>query len=90
LVLGQMLEDSSPEAPAALPTLGTEGIYGKSVNELELSVRSRKCIQRLGINTLGELAARSETELLSIKNFGLTSLNEIKRRMVEMGLSLKS
>ncbi len=90
LVLGQMLDDPSPEAPTALPTLGSDGIYGKSVNELELSVRSRKCIQRLGINTLGELAARSETELLSIKNFGLTSLNEIKRRMIDMGLSLQS
>ena len=61
-----------------------------SIHELELSVRSRKCLQRLGINTLGELTARTEADLLATKNFGQTSLNEIKRRLSESGLTLRS
>jgi DNA-directed RNA polymerase subunit alpha len=61
----------------------------KNVTELELSVRSRKALQRLGINTVGELATRTEAELLGVKNFGQTSLLEIKQRLTEMGLSLR-
>lgn len=91
LHLGQNIDEASPEsAQAATASAGDTGVHGKSVSELELSVRARKCLQRLGINTLGELVARSEAELLSIKNFGQTSLNEIKKRLVEMGLALRS
>jgi len=61
----------------------------KSISELELSVRSRKCLQRLGITTLGELTVRSEAELLAIKNFGQTSLTEIKRQLAAHGISLR-
>ena len=66
-----------------------EHILMKNVNELELSVRSRKALQRLGINTVGELATRTEAELLGVKNFGQTSLLEIKQRLTEMGLGLR-
>lgn len=62
----------------------------KPISDLELSVRSRKCLQRLGISTLGELAMRSESELLTTKNFGQTSLTEIKRQLALHGLSLRS
>ena len=62
----------------------------KPIAELELSVRSRKCLQRLGVSTIGELAARSEAELLTIKNFGQTSLNEIKQQLSNFGLSLRA
>jgi len=61
----------------------------KPISDLELSVRSRKCLQRLGISTLGELAMRSESELLTTKNFGQTSLTEIKRQLALHGLSLR-
>jgi DNA-directed RNA polymerase subunit alpha len=61
----------------------------KPISDLELSVRSRKCLQRLGISTLGELAIRSESELLTTKNFGMTSLTEIKRQLAIHGLSLR-
>jgi DNA-directed RNA polymerase subunit alpha len=64
-------------------------IYGKSVGDLELSVRSRKALQRLNINTLGDLAARTEDELLGCKNFGQTSLNEIKQQMTSFGIGLR-
>ena len=92
LHLGQELEEAAPEAPSGTPqpSVGETGVYARSVSELELSVRSRKCLQRLGINTLGELAARTEAELLATKNFGQTSLNEIKRRLAETGLGLRA
>lgn len=64
-------------------------ILAKNVTELELSVRSRKALQRLNINTLGDLASRTEDELLGCKNFGATSLNEIKQQMTSFGLGLR-
>ncbi|MCP4590148.1 MAG: tetratricopeptide repeat protein [bacterium] len=78
----------SPTTPKAI-TNGDPAVLQRAVAELELSVRSRKCLQRLGISTVGELAAFTEAELLAIKNFGQTSLVEIKRRLVEMGLGLR-
>jgi len=92
LHIGQGLEEATPEAAlgTAQPTVGETGVYARPVSELELSVRSRKCLQRLGINSLGELVARTEADLLATKNFGQTSLNEIKRRLSELGLTLRS
>ncbi len=75
---------AQPPAPAAEPA-----VWNRPVAEVELSVRSRKCLQRLNITTLGELAMRTEAELLAAKNFGQTSLNEIKQRLTEHGLSLR-
>ncbi len=93
LRLGQLLEEPQGELLAIRKPAAPQGdpdIVSRSVTELELSARSRKCLQRLGVTTLGELALRSEQELLSIKNFGQTSLNEIKRRLSEVGLSLRT
>ena len=56
----------------------------KSVQDMELSVRSRKALQRLNINTVAELASRTEAELLGCKNFWQTSLTEIKERVPAM------
>lgn len=93
LRLGQALEEQQSQARKdLLKTVAAnvpEHILMKNVNELELSVRSRKALQRLGINTVGELATRTEAELLGVKNFGQTSLLEIKQRLTEMGLSLR-
>lgn len=58
------------------------------VTDFELSVRSRNCLQKMGIMTLGDLTATSEQELLASKNFGETSLVEIKEMMASKGLSL--
>jgi len=60
------------------------------VSELNLSVRSRKCMTRLGIATIGELVARTPDELLAAKNFGVTSLNEIRDKLGEMGIKLRN
>jgi DNA-directed RNA polymerase subunit alpha len=64
-------------------------VLGKNVADLELSVRSRKALQRLNINSLAELASRTEDELLGCKNFGQTSLNEIKQQLSSFGLGLR-
>lgn len=60
----------------------------KSVDELELSVRSYNCLKNANIRTIGELVTRSEAEMLKTKNFGRKSLNEIKEILQGMGLSL--
>jgi DNA-directed RNA polymerase subunit alpha len=60
----------------------------KSVDELELSVRSANCLQNANIRYIGELVQRSEAEMLRTKNFGRKSLNEIKEVLQSMGLSL--
>lgn len=92
LRLGQAVEDGKAapvrRAAAVAGDVAPE-VLGKSVADLELSVRSRKALQRLNINTLADLAARTEDELLGCKNFGQTSLNEIKQQMGNFGLSLR-
>jgi len=60
----------------------------KSVDELELSVRSANCLQNANIRFIGELVQRTEAEMLKTKNFGRKSLNEIKETLLSMGLSL--
>jgi DNA-directed RNA polymerase subunit alpha len=60
----------------------------RSVEELELSVRSHNCLKNANIATIRELVSRSENEMLKTKNFGRKSLNEIKDILVRMGLSL--
>jgi DNA-directed RNA polymerase subunit alpha len=59
----------------------------RSVEELELSVRSYNCLKNADIKTIGELVQKSEAEMLKTKNFGRKSLNEIKEILSEMGLS---
>lgn len=91
LKLGQELpvvEQPALVAPAPTETEACAHAE-RSVAELELSVRSRKALQRFGITTLGELAMRSEAELIAIKNFGQTSLDEIARQLARYGLSLR-
>ena len=61
---------------------------GKSVDEMELSVRSYNCLKNANIRTIGELVQKTESEMLKTKNFGRKSLNEIKEILGEMGLSL--
>mgnify|MGYP001590223359 CR=1 FL=1 len=60
----------------------------KSVDEMELSVRSYNCLKNANIRTIGDLVQKTEPEMLKTKNFGRKSLNEIKEILAEMGLSL--
>ena len=61
---------------------------GRSVDELELSVRSYNCLKNANIKTIGELVQRNEPEMLKTRNFGRKSLNEIKEILTSMGLGL--
>jgi len=78
------------EAPQPLseePTPLNPNLF-KSVDELELSVRSANCLQNANIRYIGELVQRTEAEMLKTKNFGRKSLNEIKEVLASMGLEL--
>jgi len=59
------------------------------VEDLNLSVRSYNCLKREGINTVGDLVQRSEQELMDIRNFGQKSIEEVKAKLEELGLSLR-
>jgi len=65
-------------------------IFGKSVEILQLSGRARNCLQNLNISTVGELTQKTDAELLAGKNFGVTSLNEIKNALSGLGLVLRT
>jgi len=92
LRLGLHKEEEQKRARAQRLRLGgTENTaHQKPITDLELSVRSRKCMQRLNIETIGDLIERSEADLLATKNFGQTSLVEVKAKLGDIGLSLKS
>ena len=59
------------------------------IEDLQLTVRSYNCLKREGIHTVGELISRSEADLLDIRNFGQKSIDEVKAKLVTMGLALK-
>jgi DNA-directed RNA polymerase subunit alpha len=75
---------------AAKAETGTEapGKLDQSVDMIELSSRASNCLKVAGIRTIGELVGKSESDLLAVKNFGQKSLDEIKEKLNEMGLSL--
>ena len=81
--------DQPAEAQADLPRSGAlNENLDKSVEELELSVRSYNCLKNANIRTIRELVQKTEAEMLKTKNFGRKSLNEIKEILHSMGLSL--
>lgn len=63
-------------------------LLNMSVNEIELSVRAANCLNNANITTVGELCMKSEQEMLKYRNFGKKSLNEIKAKLEQLGLSL--
>jgi DNA-directed RNA polymerase subunit alpha len=65
------------------------GDLALTIEELNLSVRSYNCLKREGINTVGELVQKSEAELMDIRNFGQKSIDEVKAKLDELGLSLR-
>jgi DNA-directed RNA polymerase subunit alpha len=93
LRLGQSLEEGAQydrRFAAQQPLSDQEqAVLNKPVGDLNLSVRARKCMNRLGINTLGELVQRTADELLESKNFGMTSLTEVREKLRAYGLSLR-
>ena len=94
LYLGMALEEKELSSGETGDEIGAEdeneGLGDKPVDDLQLSVRARKCLQKLNIRTIGELTSRTDAELLGCKNFGVTSLNEVRKALVDLGLSLRS
>lgn len=80
--------DQVPESIADPPQPASNEHLEKSVEELELSVRSYNCLRNAEIRTIRELVQKTEVEMLKTKNFGRKSLNEIKEILTSMGLSL--
>ncbi len=93
LRLGQRNDDGRREVSREVydraSRAGVQGDLNRPVGDLSLSVRARKALQMLGIQTIGELASRTEAELMGVKNFGHTSLVEIKERLGVIGLTLR-
>lgn len=67
-----------------------QAMMNKLVTDLNLSVRSRKCMSRLNIQTVGQLCQRTPDELLASRNFGVTSLNEIREKLKDVGMRLRN
>ena len=76
--IGPSPTDAALAADLALP-----------IEELNLTVRSYNCLRREGIHTVGELVARSEQDLLDIRNFGAKSIEEVQQKLIDMGLALR-
>lgn len=83
VVEGEETESSADEERERL-----RRILAMSVNEIELSVRAANCLNNANITTVGELATKSEADMLKYRNFGKKSLNEIKDKLGELGLGL--
>ncbi len=94
LKIGQSLEQGQQYEFRARPqnnyTPEEQAQRSRPVSELNLSVRARKCMMRLNINTVGELCDQSSDTLMEAKNFGITSLNEVREKLTAMGLKLRN
>ena len=82
------LEPVAEDQPVSTLNPDLEDYLNKTVDELELSVRSANCLHNANIRYIGELVTKTEADMLKTKNFGRKSLNEIKDILVEMGLGL--
>ena len=96
LRLGMSLEgneraghDHRIEQPQEVPP-ELQAILNKPIGDLNLSVRARKCVSKLNIQTVGDLLKHTGDELLECKNFGVTSLNEVREKLTTLSLKLKN
>ncbi|NJL32475.1 MAG: hypothetical protein HC898_13145 [Phycisphaerales bacterium] len=95
LRLGQATEQQQSAAKRAVydqlktQTGAADESLNRSVNELQLSVRARKALALLNVQTIGDLCTKTEAELMGVKNFGMTSLLEIKEKLTLNGFSLR-
>jgi DNA-directed RNA polymerase subunit alpha len=91
LRLGQYSQDRAPAEVFEPESLSADeqAMLSKPIAELNLSVRARKCMIRLAINTLADLVRRTGDDLLECKNFGVTSLNEVREKLTAIGLKLR-
>ena len=97
LRLGMALEGGERGPPTTIASSRSrklsqeeQALLAKPISDLNLSVRARKCMSKLGIQTVGELINHTGDELLECKNFGVTSLNEVREKLTELSLKLKN
>ncbi len=92
LQLGQLAAEQREPEPVFEPesmTPDEQALLERPIADLNLSVRARKCMIRLGINTIGELLRRTGDDLLECKNFGVTSLNEVREKLTGRSMKLR-
>ncbi len=92
LSLGQFSDEQrEPDPPLDLSAMtpDQQAVLDRPISDLNLSVRARKCMVRLGINTIGELMRKTGDDLLECKNFGVTSLNEVRAKLEPLNLKLR-
>ncbi len=92
LAIGQFQHEKEvADEPPDLSHLSHEeqALLERPISDLNLSVRARKCMTRLGLTTVGELVRKSQDDLLECKNFGVTSLNEIREKLTGLNLKLR-
>jgi len=92
LTLGQYATSKSESVLNFEPEIMSDdekALLDRPIADLNLSVRARKCMIRLGLNTVGDLVRRTGDDLLECKNFGVTSLNEVREKLTQHGLKLR-
>jgi DNA-directed RNA polymerase subunit alpha len=92
LELGQFSSEKSTPEPTFDPASMSpdeQALLDRPIGDLNLSVRARKCMARLTMNTIGDLLRKTGDDLLECKNFGVTSLNEVREKLAELGLKLR-
>ncbi len=92
LELGQFAHQRREEEPVYDPEALSDderALLDRPISDLNLSVRARKCMVRLGLTTIGELVRRTGDDLLECKNFGVTSLNEVREKLTQANLKLR-
>ncbi|OUT61164.1 DNA-directed RNA polymerase subunit alpha [Stieleria bergensis] len=92
LKLGQFAHESKKADPPIDTTHlspDEQAMLERPISDLNLSVRARKCMARLQLNSIGELLRKTGDELLECKNFGVTSLTEVREKLTDLGLKLR-
>ena len=86
---GEPVETGELPVEPVEPASGPDKILTMPIDDLDLSVRSHNCLKRAGINTVYELVQKTEDEMMKVRNLGRKSLEEVKKKMGELGLSLR-
>ena len=92
LSLGQFAHEkksSDPPIDTSHMSPDEQALLDRPIADLNLSVRARKCMNRLQLNSIGELIRKTGDEMLECKNFGVTSLNEVREKLTDLGLKMR-
>jgi DNA-directed RNA polymerase subunit alpha len=92
LSLGQFAHEkksSDPPIDTSHMSADEQALLDRPIADLNLSVRARKCMARLQLNSIGELIRKTGDDMLECKNFGVTSLNEVREKLADLGLKMR-